>query len=155
MLSSQRVHTSRTRSVPSRRAHSKTNSERSYYFAKNSILTVIAVAMLVVLGFTIFNFIATPEFLVKREITNIATDYYENYFYNLIPNPNDLDFYNKHGFARMTLRQLLLYDDRKHGASEAYLSDYCDLDKTQIKIYPEQPYDRKSYHIDYTYSCKF
>ena len=139
--------------------------------AKNSILTVIAAVTLTVIAYIIFCLIATPEKLVKDEIASITSDYYENYFYNSILENNslsqeDTDFnapameeilknYSARGFADITLRQLLLYDDQKHSAATEYLSKYCNLDSSRIKIYPEAPYKRQDYHVDYNYSCKF
>lgn len=142
--------------------------------AKNAILTVIVIVTLTVVAYFIFSIIATPEFLVKREIESIATDYYENYFYrNILDNnsltPEDvsdstsaenslssiLDSYKNTGFPRITLNQLLLYDNRKNYASASPISEYCDLNKTTIKIFPESPYTVKSYRIEYNYSCNF
>ena len=132
--------------------------------AKNIILTTIVITMLTVLVYVIFSIIATPEFLVKREIESITADYYENYFYSNIlknnPGVEDhlsdiLDEYSKAGFPRITLNQLLLYDNRKHYASAESISEYCDLNKTIIKIFPESPYTSKNYRVDYNYSCNF
>lgn len=175
--------TSKRSTVPKRTKKPRKNSSknfnirstvpRSYYLAKNVILTVIALAMLTMILFTIYNLIATPEFLIKREIENITTDYYENYFYSQILENNSIDpnetnpaiiepamksvmpRYAEPGFARLTLRQLLLYDNKKHYSSINYLSEYCDLDQTLIKIYPEEPFGRKNYRVDYSYYCKF
>ena len=139
--------------------------------AKDSVLTVIVTVLLIVTGFTVFGMIATPEYLIKNEITAIATDYYENYFYNKILNNNSLatdspDFsestmekimekYIDRGFANISLRQLLLYDDEKHVAATSLLEEYCNLDASNIRIYPEAPFDRQNYRVDYKYSCKF
>lgn len=153
-LSSNAVHISRTRKSAS---FSDTFSEKSYRYAKTSILVVIISAMLVMILFTLFNFIATPEFIVKRKIESIAKDYYENYFYNSIPNPSPeaLNYYVDRGFASVNLRQLLLYDDQKYASATESLKKYCNLDRTFIKIYPEAPFNRKDYRVDYSYSCKF
>ena len=154
--------------------HSYISSQHTYRIAKNAILTVIATAMLMVLVFTIFSLIATPEFLTKREIETITADYYENYFYpnilssnsltlSQVKSPQDaesllsniLDKYTETGFSRITLNQLLLFDNRRHYSAAASLANYCNLDNTIIKIYPEPPYTINSYHADYDYSCKF
>lgn len=139
--------------------------------AKTSVLTIIATIMLIVIGFSIFCLVVTPETLVKDEIASITSDYYENYFYNKVLDNNSLstdnaDFdasamekilknYTNRGFASVSLRQLLLSDDQKHIASSEYLEKYCNLDRSNIKIYPEAPFSRQDYHVEYSYSCKF
>ncbi|MBQ3296266.1 hypothetical protein IJG95_00955 [Candidatus Saccharibacteria bacterium] len=142
--------------------------------AKHTILTVIILAMLTVLAYTIFTIIATPEFLVKRKIESLTSDYYENYFYPKILENNSLkkddvldpasaeshlssimEKYLDTGFSRITLNQLFLYDNRKNYAAASSISKYCDLNKTTIKIFPESPYTVKSYRVDYKYSCNF
>lgn len=139
--------------------------------AKGSILTIIVAVLFIMIGFTTFGLIATPEYLVKNEITAIATDYYENYFYNRILDNNFLttdspdfsestmekimDKYIDRGFANVSLRQLLLYDNKKHAAATPLLEEYCNLDASSIRIYPEAPFDRQNYRVDYKYSCKF
>lgn len=167
-MHSKKVHTANTRTK-----RSYISSQHTATAARNTILVVIVLAMLTVILFTIYNLIATPEFLVKREIDSITRDYYENYFYpqilennSLSPEESNLTViepvmsealkrYAEHGFARLSLRQLTLFDDRRHGASQRYLSEYCNLDQTLIKIYPEPPFGSKNYRIDYTYSCEF
>ena len=131
--------------------------------------------MLAVLAYTIFTIIATPEYLVKREIESITSDYYENYFYkNNILSPNSLsesdvkdpvsaethltpilENYLKTGYSRITLNQLLLSNNREHYASAGYLARYCDLNSTIIHIFPEPPYTSKNYRVEYNYSCNF
>ena len=144
------------------------------HIAKNTTLTIIVIATLSILAYFIFSIIATPEFLIKREIESITTDYYENYFYrNILDNnslnPDDvteststennlsdiLDQYKNTGFPRITLNQLLLYDNRKNYALASSISEYCDLNKTTIKIFPEPPYTAKNYRVEYNYSCNF
>lgn len=173
-VKSQLVHVPRTPVVASHRARSHSFSRKSHRAAKGTVLTTIVAVTLMVVGFIFFNLIATPEYLTKREIESITKDYYENYFYLAILNNNSLSLaevsnasaaeealknllssYVEPGFARLTLRQLLLFDDHRHGASASTLAEYCDLDKTQIKIYPNAPFTSHDYHVDYTYSCKF
>lgn len=142
--------------------------------ARELILSVIGVAALIVIGFLLFNLIATPEFLVKREVETIVKDYYENYFYHSILKNNSLTLddlstpeksiatmspilerYIEKGFARLTLRQLTLYDNLRHHSSAAYLSKYCDLNSTLIHITPVAPFQKENYQVDYSYSCNF
>lgn len=143
--------------------------------AKNTILVVIVIVMLAILAYTIFTLIATPEYLVKREIESITADYYENYFYeNNILKSNSLslddvkdatsakehlesilDNYLETGFSRITLNQLLLSNNRKYYSSASSISKYCDLNATFIKIFPLSPYTKKDYRVDYKYSCNF
>lgn len=155
MVNADRVHISRMRIVKSGPAEEKSNSDKAYRFSKNTVLTVIAFVMLVMIGFTIFNIIATPEFLVKHKIKSIADDYYQNYFYDSVPEKEGLSYYTETGLSRLSLRQLLLYSDRKYSDTADWFINYCNLDKTNLKFYPEEPYSRTSYHVDYSYSCKF
>ena len=154
-LRAQDIHVSHTLVVKSSPARLESASRNSYRFSRNSILTVIILAMLAILGFTIFNFIATPEFLVKHKIEGIVDDYYQNYFYDSIPEPESLSYYTKNGLSRLSLRQLLLYSDRKHQDSQDFFSKYCNLGATSVTIYPEEPFGRNNYHAEYSYSCKF
>jgi|GEM_PF-932666 len=63
--------------------------------------------------------------------------------------------YEKNGFAKVTLRQLLLYDSEKDPAATAILDTYCDENETSVRFIPDPPFGRKNYHIEYTYSCTF
>lgn len=157
----------------SHRIRPKSFPEIFHKIARKSVLTIIVIVMLAMIGFTFFNLIATPEFLVKKEIETIAADYYETYFYpNAIKNnsasidgassdtkeqllTNIFSEYHELGFSRITLNQLLLFDNLRHYESAASLAKYCDLERTTIKIHPDPPYTSRDYHIDYHYSCNF
>jgi hypothetical protein len=131
--------------------------------AKNVIVGVIISAMSVVAVMTAFHFFHSPENVTKSRIESIAADYYENYFYkNIIKNvagnntlASIMPKYNKDGFSRVSLRQLLLYDDKKHAAEGQAITKYCDEGATSIQIFPDPPYGSKDYHIKYYYSCEF
>ena len=141
---------------------------------KNTILTVIGVVALVGIGFLLYKLIVTPEFTVKREVENIIGDYYENHFYPQVLKNNNLEKdqvdsgekaepimskifekYVDRGFPVIPFRQLLVYDDLKHKDSKATLGKYCDLDQSQIKIYPVSPYTSHDYRTEIIYSCNF
>lgn len=154
-LYAREIHISKTPVRISGPALSRSRSYDAYHFSKNSILTIIIFVTLMVVGFSIFNLIATPEFLVKNRINRIATDYYENYFYDSVPDHEALSIYKDTGLAKVSLRQLLLYSDKKHATSLEFFEKYCNLEKTSIKVFPEEPYERQNYHVDYAYSCNF
>ena len=140
---------------------------------KKIVLGVIGVAVIAVIAFTIYGLIATPEFLTKRKIESITADYYENYFYNAILENNSIDLkdasdtsassaissileeYTESGFTETSLRQVLLSNHGKHFDETAEIEKYCDLDQSEIEIFPESPFGRKNYRVEYTYSCKF
>lgn len=169
-VNANRVHKTRT-SIP----YTHISKSRNTRVAKHTILIVIVAASLAVLAYTIFTIIATPEYIIKRQIESIVADYYENYFYeNNILDPNNLTLndvkdsasaeaslknilenYLETGFSRITLNQLLLSNGREHYSSAGPLSKYCNLNTTTIKIYPVSPYTKKDYRVDYNYSCNF
>ncbi|MBR3236325.1 hypothetical protein IKF92_01415 [Candidatus Saccharibacteria bacterium] len=132
--------------------------------AKKITLGVIFAATLTIIIATILSLILTPENVVKSTISDIVSDYYENYFYQkLESSPNFskenpgliLEKYQTTGLSTLTLRDLLIYDNQKHYDKHDYLAKYCDEDHTFIRIFPEPPYEKKSYHTDITYSCNF
>ena len=55
----------------------------------------------------------------------------------------------------LSLRDLLSYDDKKNGEYVDYLTKYCDKDATTVRIFPDPPYERTTYHAEFTYSCNF
>lgn len=125
------------------------------------ILAVIILAMLTVVAETLVYFFIKPESSIQNSLSEIATDYYENVFYdsNIISNSSDksleerLSRYSEKGFSRIFLRQLLLAKGPNHQKAANLLKKHCDEDKTYIQIFPEAPYGRKNYHINYVYSC--
>ena len=160
---STRVHTARTRIKSSRRARSQNFSRTTHRTARHTILSIIVLTGMIVVLTALFATFSTTENFIKSNISAIATDYYENYFYdNILANNNGekpiseiLEFYTKPGFSTVTLRQLLLYDDERNADSAAFLTSHCDENSTTIHIFPDPPYDKTNYHIDYHYSCNF
>lgn len=158
---SRSYHTSRSKAKLSKAATSQRNSRRIFFFAKRSILVVIVLAMLTVILMLLLMIFSNPERVVKNKIEAIATDYYENYFYPQITEDNPaslpeiMERYELPGFALVTLRQLLLYDDERNANSAKILSNYCNENATYIQIFPESPYSKTDYHINYHYSCAF
>ena len=144
--------------------HSKKARHAQSDLVKKIILSVIAIVAVIILGLTIFAAIFTNENRVKSAISSIATDYYENYFYEELlesssfskDNPGEtLGKYQTSGLAILSLRDLLLHDDQKFVEDRKFLAQFCDEDQTFIHYYPDEPYARNSYHVEYTYSCNF
>ncbi|MBR2795489.1 hypothetical protein IKE13_00305 [Candidatus Saccharibacteria bacterium] len=127
------------------------------------VLIVIVLSMVAVIAAAICTVFLKPENTVKDKISELSADYYENYLYEKFDfsnlSPEDyLDFmqkYEKTGLTATTLRQLLLYDHQKNAEFAPLLKKYCDEDTTYIKYYPEHPYSKTSYRVEYTYSCEF
>lgn len=150
-------------------ASKKTRENRSFHyiaakFSRILIIIVILLAFIAVIIAILSIFFFNDETLVKSKITDLTTDYYENYFYTHLENSEKfkelddksvaLEKYNRSGID-LTLKELLLYDNRRNDKEASYLSSQCDINETRVKIYPEPPYDAKSYHVKYDYSCNF
>ena len=137
----------------------KTKKTNSRNLAKAVILTIIVLSALVIVAALVASYFLKPELRVKNIISELTSDYYENYFHDkYINNVNDtalIQKKTKNGMPPISLRQLLLYDNQKNNEHLDYLSSYCDLDSTYVTIYPKPPYDNKTYHTDYSYSCNF
>ncbi len=134
--------------------------------AKPIILAVIGLAGLMVIMATFSAFYFTPEKVVKNEIESIVKEYYENAIYENIIKSDSIasgkkslsdvmKLYSEKGFSRIFLRQLLLVNSEKHQNAISIIKKYCDENLTSIVIYPDAPYGKSDYHIEYEYSCKF
>lgn len=136
--------------------------------AKKVVITVIVGAMLSVLAAIVFCFVYQPGDEIRHKLAKMAENYYEEYLYEDFTNSDKfkridniekaMQKYHEKGFSRVTLRQMILHE--KINTSEiSYDSEYvknnCNEDHTYVQIFPDPPYDKKSYHIEYTYSCNF
>lgn len=127
------------------------------------MLAVIILTMLTVAIGVLLSYFFNPEQLTKSRITDLASDYYENYLYEQLINSEnfsgDLDAtmsrYNSNGFNPVTLRQLILHDQTATANIADSLRDNCDEELTTVTFYPDPPYARNNYHIDYHYVCNF
>ena len=160
---SAKIHLARPRVKISNPSVAKKRSRKLFHATKRAVLVVIVLAMMAVILTVLFSNFASPERTIKRKIESIATDYYENYFYDSILSygtteqnlQNLLGRYVENGFAIVSLRQLLLFDSERHSESATILTAYCDENTTFIRIYPDPPFSRTNYHIDYHYNCNF
>jgi len=156
-------HTSRTRIKSSHLAKQKKIDRKVFSSAKKTILTIILFSMLIVVLALLTCSFNNTERLTKQNFSSIVSDYYENYYYpNLVGTASDIDSlekimsrYEESGFATISLRQLLLFNEKSYTESAALLKSHCDENKTFVRIYPEAPFGKKNYRVDYTYSCTF
>lgn len=158
---SAKYHTGRAKIGSSNLARSRRIDRQVFETAKRSIVTIIIFAMLIVILVTLLSIFQNPETAVRRKIESITSDYYENHFYPEITDGVEgsldeiMEHYHTHGFAIVSLRQLLLYDNGRHAESTGAITKYCDENSTFARIYPEPPYGKTNYRVEYTYSCAF
>jgi hypothetical protein len=121
------------------------------------ILVVIILAVLTVLAALIYSLLFNPERVVKSTISQLSNSYYEDYFYPNISGDASqaLPRYTDTGLSKVTLRQLLLYDDQQTAKYQDLLSKYCDTNATYVQFYPTEPFGKSDYHTEFTYSCSF
>ena len=123
---------------------------------------IIATIVIVVVGLVV-SFLCSNERITQRKIDEMTREYYEDYIYpntiNGAMSQDDINRvmgrYERWGFTQVSLRQLLLYDGRKNMKEGGFVKNYCDENETKAKIYPEAPYDKKSYRIEYEYKCEY
>ena len=127
------------------------------------IITIILVSMIVILIAVLISFLFKPENLVKSKISNLSSNYYENYLYDGLNDSanfsgdykSTLEKYKDTGLTYITLRQLILHNKEENASTGEYIKEYCDEEKTTIKFFPEEPYGKTNYHIEYHYVCNF
>ena len=144
----------------------KTHSAKSRFLSirhktpiQKLTLAVIILAIFTVIIAVICALIFDTERAVKSTISSLATDYYENYFYENISTGNKdmtktMEKFADTGFSKVTLRQLLLYNQQNSNYKDLLLK-HCDENTTSVTFYPESPYSKTSYRTEYSYSCSF
>lgn len=149
------MHTKNPVARLSKKLKRKERDRKVFLIARRSALAVILLAMLAVILTLLFATFTEPERVVTAKIEEIAADYYENYFYDRIKNYDNLDSYTENGFSKVSLRQLLLFDSERHASDASLLSKYCDTEMTYVRIYPEAPFKKTNYRVEYHYACTF
>ena len=123
------------------------------------IVTAIVVVVISLVGSLLLN----RERVVKAKLDVMAKEYYEGYIYEHLINgamsqdeiEKAMERYVDWGFAPVNLRQLLLYDNQRNIQEAGFVREYCDENNTSVKFYPEAPYDKKSYRLEYDYKCEW
>ena len=95
----------------------------------------------------------SEENVTKRKVEELARDYYENYYFE--KNEKDVSKRAEKGIGKISLRQLVLFDNGRHLDMSEELSEVCDTSATSVNIYPEAPYEKQNYRVEYNYSCNF
>ena len=147
---SHKIHKSRSRFLSSR-AKSPT---------QKIILIVIVSAIITVFIALTCSLILNPENNTKTKISQLATEYYEDYFYpNVFSGNKDmseiLNRYTDTGLAKVSLRQLILSNSNLSPADVNFIRQHCDENTTFVQFFPTDPYNKTSYHTECTYSCSF
>ena len=131
--------------------------------AKKIVTVVILLLMATLITGTVVILSYDEGEAAKNKIEEKARDYYENSLYgSLIKEGMEqeeieglMERYLVRGFARVRLRQLLLREENGRTKDANLIRKYCDEDKTTVKFYPEAPFDKKSYRVEYEYECEF
>lgn len=165
---SKKPHFSRRHAVSSSSLHQPRTRFAIFHpstIAGKIIFATIVIAILAVIVALVCSILFTPERITKSYLDTLASDYYEQYYYEQFSNSDrfksltDLNSvmskYTESGFANTSLRQLILRDATATKPLADYILKYCDEQSTYVTFYPEPPYDRTSYHAEFTYSCDF
>ena len=128
--------------------------------AKKIIITVITLVALAVVITLIHVWNFDTKYQVEAKIADLTTVYYEDYFYPNIfsgnVNMSDvLGEFKDSGLTPVSLRQLILSNPSVSSSEAKFIRDYCDENSTSVQFFPEPPYEKDSYHAEFTYSCKY
>lgn len=121
------------------------------------VVCLMILLMFGLVGVTVLATLSnTPERMTERRVAEFVADYYENYLHpTLEVDDPGMTRYVEHGFAPITLRQLLLYDNQKNSEYADELTQYCDENSTLVWIFPYEPYGKKDYRVEYKWGCNF
>lgn len=148
--------------MTNKRTHSNFNTtKKRLSTTQKTIIAIILISSILVVAFYLYSLFFNSEAHIKGKLSTLASHYYEDYLYeNLInsENINDLgevmEEYKTSGFPTVYLRQLLYYKEND-AKTISLLKEHCNENKTGVKFYPESPFSKTSYRIEYIYSCDF
>ena len=138
--------------------------KRSDPVVARRFVTIGVLVSAVMVGVSLFVTVYfDPEKVAQRKFEELATTYYEDYYYDKFMSEIDpelkekkLEVFEQTGFQPVLLRQLLLYQNGKYASYKGYFEKdgfNCDKNKTSAKFYPVKPYGKKDYTVKYDYSC--
>ena len=142
-----------------------TKKKKNIFTKKNLIIggSILLVIVILLIVFLIL-FLNNPERKIKKTLENIGNDFYTNYYYNQLimgrskQNQKQIfDRFSKNGI-KFNLIYLSTYDKGIHKDdinSLKYKGKECDKEKTNIIIYPEEPYGITDYRIELEIDCGF
>ncbi len=125
-----------------------------------TIISVIILTIITIITATICVFVFDKKYQVEMKISQLSHEYYENYFYPQLSSRDDdisqsLEHFRDKGFAKVSLRQLILSNPNLSEPEIDTLRKYCNENSTFVQFFPESPYDKASYRTEYIYSCNF
>ena len=98
---------------------------------------------------------------LKKELTKLGKDFYENFYYDLVVDSNGIDQISKFSTVgiKANLNALEKYNsDNKKIIKKFVNSDTekkCNKDNTKVIIYPKSPYKKGDYKIEIQLDCGF
>lgn len=116
------------------------------------LLALVIVVALIISYFFVFNK-KTVEVSIEDSLVSVGKDFYENYYYDLIDNKEDLNIFAEIGlnFNLANIDQTINLDDK---VKRKFEKEKCDFAETRVLIYPEKPFNNKDYTIKVILSCE-
>ena len=122
------------------------------------IIGIIIAVMIIVAIAVLCTFLFSTENITKSKIENLATSYYEDKLYDKFVTANgNTDVFKKYdqtGLPPTPLRHLI-YTGNLDKSEIEQIRELCDENKTSVKYFPEPPYTKTSYRVEYTYNCEW
>ena len=104
---------------------------------------MIALILLVVFIFSVA--VVSREKMLTKSLTNMATDYYENFYFTTIG-------------IKINLENLEVFQDGKYKKEiEKFMkpkSSKCDKFNTKAIVYPKRPYGKNDYELEVNLECQ-
>ena len=125
---------------------------------------VVISSIMVVVGIFVSVFF-NAEAVAHRKFEMLAREYYEDYYYDKFMATIDESVFNEKmatfansGLKPVPLRQILLYQNGKNSAYKKYFEREgfsCDKSATTAQFFPVEPYGKKDYTVEFSYSGIF
>ena len=138
---------------------------KEFFSDRRSIIIISCVALIILVSLIIISLIGNSESYKKKtyekNITSMAKDFYENFYYDLVTKDlgkEQIERFETNGIdvTLSTLEKRNLKNKELVQKFKRINSDEsCNKDNTKVMIYPKSPYDKQNYELKVILDCGF
>ena len=137
---------------------------KDFFSDRRNVVICSCVVLIILVALIIVSLIGNSEGYKKKtyekNITTMAKDFYENFYYDLAIKDlgqSQIEKFEKNGIEITlgTVEKRNLKNKEMVQQFKKLNKESCDKEKTKVVIYPKEPYGKNDYELKVTLDCGF